>query len=201
MALTRKFLTALGIDADKIDEIITAHTDTVDGLKDQIATLKVDAEKLPAVQKELDELKAAAEKDGKSSWKVKYDAIKEEFETYKTEQTAKEARAAKESAYRALLKQAGVAEKRIDAVMKVTDLDGIELDDTGAIKEADKATASIKEEWADFIQTTSTKGANTATPPVNNGGKSYKTKDEIYAIKDTAERQRAILENHELFGI
>ena len=198
MALTRKFLTALGIEAEKIDEIITAHTDTVDGLKDQIATLKGDAEKLPEVQKELDELKAAAEKDGKSSWKVKYDAIKEEYEAYKTEQTAKEARTAKESAYRALLKKAGVAEKRIDAVLKVTDLDGVELDKDGAVKDADKLTEAIKAEWADFISTTQTVGANTATPPANNGS-ALKSREEIYArdasgrfVMDASQRQEAL---------
>ena len=31
-------------------------------------------------------------------------------------------------------------------------------------------------------------------------GKVTKTKEEIYAIKDTAQRQKAIAENHELFG-
>ena len=70
MALTRKYLSALGIEAEKIDEIISAHTETVDGLKDEIAKYKGDAEKLPAVQKELDELKKATdEKDGKDPWK------------------------------------------------------------------------------------------------------------------------------------
>lgn len=200
MALTRKFLTTLGIEADKVDEIITAHAETVDALKATVDTYKADAEKLPTVQKELDELKAAAEKSGKDPYKVKYEALKEEFEGYKAEQTAKETKAAKESAYRALLKSAGVAEKRIDAVVKVTDLDGIELDKDGAIKDADKVTDGIKAEWADFIQTTQQVGASTATPPANTG-KSYRTAEEIYAIKDTAERQKAMLENHELFGI
>lgn len=200
MALTRKFLTALGIDAEKIDEIITAHTETVDGLKEQIATLKGDAEKLPTVQKELDETKTQLEASGKNAWKVKYDALKEDFEQYKAEQAAKESKASKEAAYKALLENAGVSPKRIAAVLKVTDLDSIELDDSGKIKDADKVTETIKEEWADFIQTTSTKGANTATPPATTG-KAKMTKDEIYAIKDTAERQKAILENHELFGI
>ena len=31
-------------------------------------------------------------------------------------------------------------------------------------------------------------------------GKPSKTKEEIFAIKDTDERQKAIAENHELFG-
>lgn len=200
MALTRKFLTALGIEADKVDEIINAHTETVDALKAERDGYKADAEKLPGVQKELDTLKAAAEKDGKDPYKVKYEAIKEEFETYKNEQTAKETKASKSAAYRALLKEAGVSDKRLDAVLKVTDLDSIELDKDGNIKGADKLTESIKTEWADFIQSSDTRGASTATPPSNTGGKKYASKDEIMAIKDTAERQKAIAENHEMFG-
>ena len=31
-------------------------------------------------------------------------------------------------------------------------------------------------------------------------GKTYKSKDEIMAIKNTNERQKAIAENHEMFG-
>ena len=57
MALTRKFLSALGIEADKVDEIINAHAETVNALKEERDNYKADAEKLPAVQKELDELK------------------------------------------------------------------------------------------------------------------------------------------------
>lgn len=200
MALSRKFLSALGIESDKQDEIIAAHTETVDGLKEEISKLKSEADRLPAVQKELDELKAAAEKDGKDPFKVKYEALKEEFEAYKNDQTAKETKAAKTSAYRALLKEAGIAEKRIEAVMKVSDLDSIELDKDGKIKGADKLTESIKTEWADFIPSSETHGANVTNPPANNGGKKYTTKDEIMAIKDTAERQAAIADNHELFG-
>ena len=58
MALTRRALKAMGIEDEKIDEIISMHTDTVDGLKDQVKTYEADAKKLPTVQKELDELKA-----------------------------------------------------------------------------------------------------------------------------------------------
>ena len=36
MALTRKMLKALDIEGDKADQIIEAHTDTVDGLKEQL---------------------------------------------------------------------------------------------------------------------------------------------------------------------
>ena len=57
MSLTRKMLKAMGIEDEKIDQIIEAHTETVDGLKEQITQYKASAEKLPGVQKELDDLK------------------------------------------------------------------------------------------------------------------------------------------------
>lgn len=200
MALTRKMLKAMSIEDEKIDQIIEAHTETVNGLKEERDNLKADAEKLEAVQKELNKLKEdTAKDDGKNSWKVKYDAMKEEFDEYKAEVEAKATKATKEEAFRALLKEVGVAEKRINSVVKVSDIDAIELDKDGNIKDADKLKDSVKEEWNDFIQTEQTKGADTSNPPQNNGGK--KTREEILAIKDTAERQAAMAENHELFGI
>ena len=199
MALTRKFLSAMGIEADKVDEIINAHIEVVDALKAERDDYKKNADKLGGVQKELDDLKAAAEKNGKDPYKVKYEAIKEEFDNYKKDISAKETKANKTAAYRELLKKAGVSEKRIDAVLKVSDVDGIEIDKDGKIKDEDAKLKAIKDDWADFITTQSATGASTSTPP-SGSGKTYKSKEEIYAIKDTGERQKAIAENHELFG-
>ena len=200
MALTRKFLTALGIEADKIEEIITAHTEVTDALKKERDGYKEDAEKLDAVQKELDALKAEAEKNnGKNPFEVKYQALREEYEKYKTEQAEKETTAKKQTAYKALLQKAGVSEKRLDAVLKVTDLDAVELDENGAIKGADELEKSIVEEWADFIPAQTTTGAKTATPPAGSGGTRL-TKDQIFAIKDPSARQKAIAENLDIFG-
>lgn len=178
MALTRKALKAMGLTDEQVDSIIEMHTDTVDGLKADISKYKGDAEKLPGVQKELEKAQADLEAGNKDSYKVKYEAIKEEFEGYKSEQTKKETHAAKEKAYRDLLKNAGISEKRIDSVLKVSDVDGVELDDKGAIKNADKLADGIKTEWADFIQTTATRGADTPNPPANNVAKTY-TRDDI----------------------
>ena len=84
-------------------------------------------------------------------------------------------------------------------MLKVSDVDSIELDDEGKVKDADALKKAIGEEWEDFIVQKETKGAQTATPPAGSG-KTYKSKDEIMAIKDTQERQKAIAENHEMFG-
>ena len=110
-------------------------------------------------------------------WKTKYQALKDDFDAYKSDQTAKETRSAKESAYRELLKAAGITEKRIASILKVSDIDSVELDDKGAIKGADKLVDSIKTEWADFIPATTTQGAQTATPPVTTNQKTYTAAD------------------------
>lgn len=163
MALTRKLLKGMGLTDEQVDTIIEAHTETVDGLKSDVSKYKGDAEKLPNVQKELDELKAA----GDGGYKQKYEEEHKAFEDFKQAQTAKETKAAKENAYREFLKTVGVSEKRIPAILKVTDLNSIEMDGD-KFKDADKLTESVKTEWADFIEVSNTNGANTNTPPANN---------------------------------
>jgi hypothetical protein len=197
MALTRKFLASKGIEADVIDEIIEAHTETVNGLKDKIEAAekyKGDAEKVPALQEKVKELEKIAQTNGD------YDALKKEFDDYKAEIKRKVERTAKETAYKDILKDAGIPEKHFAKILKYSDVDGVELDKDGKITTAKDILASIKEEWGDHIETTEKKGADTSNPPKNAGGGKSMTKDEIFQIKDSAERQKAILENREAFG-
>lgn len=180
MALSRKFLSAMGIEADKIDEIISAHADTVDALKEErdkykndLETYKEDAEKLPAIQRELDELKNSNGNDifekKYNDMKEQHDALKEEFEKYKSDVADAEIKRTKESAYRNLLKELKISDKRIDKILKVSDIDAMELDKDGNLKDVDNLKESIREDWGDFIVTEGTAGANVATPNnVNN---------------------------------
>lgn len=203
MAFTRKFLSALGIEADKVDEIINAHIEVVDGLKEERDGFKADAERLADVQKKLDKAneKLAKQGEGETVSKEDFDKLQKEYDDYKADITAKETKRTKEHAVREFYKGVGVSEKRIDAVMRVTSLDDFELDKDGKIKDAEKHTEKAKAEWADFISTTTEKGANTANPPTNNGG-SKMTKADIYKKDDkgryvlsTEERQKALVEN------
>lgn len=198
MSLKRSMLKAMGIEDEKIEQIMEAHGETVEALKAQRDQYKADAEKLPEIQKQLEKAQTDLEAAGKDSYKVKYEAIKEELEGFKAEQAAKETKAAKEGAYRELLKAAGISDKRIPAILKVSDFDGIELDDKGQIKGADKLTESIKSEWADFISTSTTRGVQTATPPAVGG--STMTREQISSIKDRDERRAAIAANLDMFN-
>ena len=199
MAFTRKMLKAMGIEEDKIDQIIDAHSETVDALKADRDTYKEDAAKLAAVQKELDALKAK----GDDGYKAKYEAEKAAHDALKADIAAKETKKAKTEAYRELLKGANIDEKRIATILRAEapTIDKIELDADGKIKNAEQYTESIKSDWADFIVTQSAKGTNTATPPAHGGAASTKTKEDILKIKDAGERQKAIAENPTLFGI
>jgi len=163
----------------------------------------VDKTRYKAKLDEIDELTTAKQTAEDSAttaakWETKYKALKEDFNNFKAEAAKKETRSTKENAYRALLKEAGISEKRIDAVLRVSDVDGVELDEKGKIKDSQKLVKDIKAEWEDFIVTTETKGAETPVPPANTGGSTI-TKDEIFKIKDASERQRAIAENINLF--
>lgn len=178
MGLTRKMLSAMDIPADKIDEIISAHTETVDAIKEDRDRFKSESESLKAVEKQLDKANAELEEFRSGDWQAKYeklkgdhDKLKGEYDTFKSDTEAKAVKAAKESAYKQLLQEAGLSDKRIPTVMKVSagTVDGIMLDEDGKIKDADKLIESVKTEWADFIPTTHEQGANTPNPPANDG--------------------------------
>lgn len=203
MSLTRKALAAMGIEADKIDQIMEMHTEVADRIKAELDTekanakkYKADSDRLADVERELSELKGkAGEPD---AYKEKYEKLKKDFDTYKGEITAKETKEAKTKAYRDLLKSIGVSEKRLDAVLRIADLDSFELED-GKIKDVDELKKKAKEEWSDYIVSESAQGAKTPTPPSNVGGNKM-TKEEILNIKDAEARQQAMLENREAFG-
>ena len=177
MALTRKFLTALGVEAEKVDEIISAHAETVDALKEQIAQSQASADELKNAKDKIAELEdKIADVKADAAYKVKYEALKDEYKTYKADVEAKETRATKQTAYRKLLENAGVSEKRLDSILKVSAdiVDGIKFDEDNNVI-----------------------GADIVKPPANAGGR--KSKEDILAIKDAGERQRAIAENLDLF--
>ena len=202
MSLTRKMLKAMGIEEEKIDQIIEAHSETVDSLKADRDTYKEDAEKLKTVQKELDDLKAK----GDDGWKEKHDKLKGEFDTYKKDVEAKETHSKKVEAYKAILRDANLSEKGIEKAIKYAEWDKIELEADGKLKGASDHIKAAKEEWAEYVTTTTTTGAKTSTPPANSGGAKL-TKAEIYARDEhgryklsTAERQKALAENPELLN-
>lgn len=167
MALTRSMLKGMGLTEEQVGAIIDAHTETVDGLKEALKTAKADAEKLPAVQKELDELKA----QGDGGYKEKFEKERSDFEAYKKTVADKEALAQRRDLYRKLLKEAGVDEKFIDiAIAASADTISKASVEDGKLKGAEELEKEAKTRFASMIGKTETHGAQVQTPPANEGG-------------------------------
>ena len=198
MALTRRLLKGMGLTDEQMDTIIEAHTDTVDGLKADVAKYKADAEQLPKVQRELDTLKAA----GDGGYQEKYEKVKKDFDDYKAEIGEKETKAAKEKAVRVYYESKGITGKSLDIAIRgsgaeidALELDGDKIKDTSALDEL------VKETFSGLVTTTTVEGAKTATPPANTGGGKmtkadiYKKDDHGRYVMSAAERQKALMEN------
>lgn len=200
----RDILTKAGISEENIEntvtEIVKLHISVVDPLKSENETLDSKAKQAEKLKSQLEDVKAKLTEYEEADYKGKYEAekangekIKSEYENYKTEQAGKAARAAKEQAYRDILKDAGIPEKHYAKIIKYSDIDSIELDDKGKAKKASEILKSVKDEWGDHVETIKTKGADTPTPPTSNdGNKNFKSKAEIMKITDSGERQAAI---------
>ena len=168
MALTRKFLEALGIEQAKIDEIISAHTEVTNALKADRDNYKEKAEKYDETKTELDKAKSELEKVNKDEYKTKYESLESEFNKYKTDIAEKEVKVKKEEAYKKMLKEIGVNEKSIDVIVKVKDLSSLNLDDKGNIVDVDTLKESEKKDWEGFIIESEVHGQTPSTPPDNN---------------------------------
>ena len=162
LALTRKFLEGMGIEEKQVESIIEAHSETVNGLKADRDKYKEQAQRVPDLQKQLEEAKSAA--GSESDWEQKYEGEHQAFEDYKAQVETEKAEADKAQAYRGMLMAAGIDPKRIDAIMRVTDLRQVEMED-GKLKDTEKLQESAKQEWSDFVVKSNTQGSNPATPP------------------------------------
>lgn len=174
MALTRKSLKAMGLTDEQVDSIIEMHSETVDGLKEQVQTYKADAEKLPNVQKELDDLKAA----GDGGFKEKFEKEHSDFENFKKTIQEKETKAAKESAAKAFFESKGITGNSLEIAMRGSsaEIAALELDGE-KIKDSSALDALVNGTFKALVSTTTTKGANIPNPPVTTPNKAYSADD------------------------
>ena len=167
MAFTRQTIRNLakesGVEIPKEfeDALVTEHLNARNAYAEE--QVKAELEKQPPA-------KAENVKDSEE-----YKALKKSFDDYKADVEAKETKAAKEAAYRAILKDANLSEKGIEKAIKYAEWDKIELGEDGKLKGANDHIKAVREEWSEYVTTTTTTGAKTSTPPANNPAKNYTT--------------------------
>lgn len=169
MSLTRKMLKEMGISEENIENIISAHSETVEALKQY----KEDSLKLEAALSEIEALKAA-EGEG---WKDKYAVLEKEFEDYKEATLKENTLDRKKTVLRGLLKECGVAPECISPIIKVSDLEALVLDQDGCAVEPEEVKSEIARRWQAFIPKTVTVGATVAAPPKAEGVKVFTRAD------------------------
>lgn len=166
MALTRKFLKALGIEEDKIEEIITAHGETVTALKDEIEQAKQGAEDFAATAKERDTLKQRVE----ALEKVNGDAAKvqAEYDAYRQQVETDRANAGKKALIKKALEDAHANPAAIDLMLGTVKLDEVELDGE-ALKDVEAVLKPIREAHAGLFGTVQNQGTPPLNPPAGDG--------------------------------
>lgn len=167
MAFTRKMLRALGIEDDKIEQIMDAHTEVTEALKTERDTAKAAADELTKVKEELAQTKEslkAAEKSAKDA-KSQFDTEKAEHDKLKSEITAK---ATKEKADAAILKWAkeqGFSESGAKKIVKYGGYsDRVKFDDDGKPTNLDEFKEDVNAEWGEYKGEAKTESYKSSAP-------------------------------------
>ena len=153
MSLTRSFLKSLGLEEDKIESIIEAHSETVSALNQKYSELetryngvKENADRLPEIQKELDDLK-------KHDFRTKYESEKSAHDALKESIARKQARDAAEKAVRAYYIGKSIRGDNLNIAMRGTPLEEITLSEDGTIADTKALDALVAGDFRPLIQT------------------------------------------------
>ena len=156
---------------DIATKLVGLHRTVVDPLKDQLddakrdaTKYKAEADKVPGMQKELDELK------GGEDWKAKYETEKKAHEDYRT-QVAQEAQTAKvKAAYKKLLTDEKISDKAIESILNATDYSKMKLAEDGSLDGVDDLKKNIDTQWGGFKVQERRRGEKVDNPPAGAPG-------------------------------
>lgn len=167
MAFSRNWLKTMGLSDEQVQSIMEEHTSVTDALKAQrdqaqadVKALQTKADKFDETEKELLTLKG-------EDFKTKYETEHQAFEDYKKKIATETETAKVKSAYRQLLLDEKISEKRVDSVLKLTDFSDMKLGEDGKLENLDALKETIGKEWGEFKVTQSERKQNVPTPPGN----------------------------------
>ena len=155
---------------DKVKKVLDLIHSEVDAVRDE----------RDEIQSKLDKMTTDLEAANKAKEKAETD-----YTNLKNENQNRETKSAKEAAYSEILKSLKISDKRIASILKLVDFDSVELVD-GKIKEADKLTETLKEEWSEFIPAEQNPPAPVDNPPARKDGQkelSEMTMEEFVAAR------------------
>ena len=127
-----------------------------------------------------------------------FEQLKREYEDYRAAVESREALSARRAAFCRLLKQERVPERYWELILRMTDLNALEMDGNRLADEAGER-ARLRQMWPEFVGRDCVRGLPVDEPPAMARPRRM-TVEEIMAIQDDARREREIAANHEMFG-
>jgi len=181
MALTRKFLKALNVEDAAIDEIINAHTETMDAIKSERDSEKAKADKLEALQKEYDAYKEKVKTEYVT--KADFDKLTKEYSDYKSDISAKETKNAINGAVSAYLEGKNIKGNNLKLALMALEskMGGFELDDDRKLKDTKALDDLIAGDFKDLVSTQVKVGAE-IPHGIENAGQAQKTQSRAAAL-------------------
>ena len=154
-------------------KLVELHRGVVDPLKDELDAAKRDAtkykteaDKVPGLQKDLDEARKGED------WKAKYEKADQDLKDYKAK-VAQDAEAVKvEAAYRKLLTEEKVSDKAMALIIaaKKAEFSKMKLKEDGTLDGVEDLKKEINEKYADFRVSQRQRGEQVGNPPAGAPG-------------------------------
>ena len=158
---------------DIATKLVELHRGVVDPLKDDLDAAKRDAtkykteaDKVPGLQKDLDEARKGED------WKAKYEKADQDLKDYKAK-VAQDAEAVKvEAAYRKLLTEEKVSDKAMALIIaaKKAEFSKMKLKEDGTLDGVEDLKKEINEKYADFRVSQRQRGEQVGNPPAGAPG-------------------------------
>lgn len=189
MSFSRSFLKSIGLNEEQISAALEEHTTVtkymqgqIDQYKAEAEQHKADAEKLPGIQKELDELKS------RKDYKPDYDKAVKDLEDYKAQVKREQELSKVKAAYRKLLKDEQISDNWAEDIMAFTQFEGMKLGEDGALQDVDALKKTIGEKYGKYKVTGRDRGEDVPHPPAGGAGGGANTEMQILAKKFHDER-------------
>lgn len=143
--ISRSLLASMNLTEEQQTTIINANAETLREIREERDRYKADAEKLPGVQKQLDDLNA--EIKAKYVTKEDHEKTVAEYQQYRDDIAAKETKAAKEKAVRAYYEGKNIKGGNLEIAMRgsAAEIDGVEIDGDGKIKDTAALDALVND--------------------------------------------------------